>query len=75
MRVLKLTLGKIFFSAIFPSASIFQCEASGRSLLASGRVQLKWTDCQATHRSLSHAYVQHGSRRVSEPFGRGPHKL
>jgi hypothetical protein len=31
MRVLKLTLGKTYFSANFPQVSDFQCEASGRT--------------------------------------------
>jgi hypothetical protein len=36
------------FSANFPSVSIFQCEASGRSPLAFGRVRLRRPDGQMT---------------------------
>jgi hypothetical protein len=44
MRVLKLTLGKIFFFANFPSVSGFQCEASEWSPFKSGRVRLRRPD-------------------------------
>jgi hypothetical protein len=48
MRVLKLILGKIYFSTNFPSVFIFQCEASGRYSLASRRVKLRRPDGQVT---------------------------
>jgi hypothetical protein len=60
MRVLKLTLGKIFFLQFFPSVSVFQCEAFGRSLLESRRVWVRCPDSSVTRpdmRDLSHAYV------------------
>jgi hypothetical protein len=36
------------FSANFSSVYVFQCEASGRSLLASGRVRVRRPDGQVT---------------------------
>jgi hypothetical protein len=59
MRVLKLTLGKIFFLQIFPQFLSFHCEASEWSLLASERVWLKRPDSKITRSDaggLSHAY-------------------
>jgi hypothetical protein len=56
MRVLNMTLGKIFFSAIFPSVSVFQCEASGR-------LRLRCPDGKVTRPDpcgLLHAYVATG---------------
>jgi hypothetical protein len=49
-----------FFFANFPLVSSFQCEASGRSLLASRRMRLRCPDSKGTRpnaRGLSHAYV------------------
>jgi hypothetical protein len=59
MRVLKLTLRK-YFSAIFSSVSVFQWEASGRSLPVSGQMRLRCRDNKATRPDacgLSYAYV------------------
>jgi hypothetical protein len=43
MRVLKLTWEKLIF-VHFPQFSVFQCEASGRSLLTSGLVDFRCPD-------------------------------
>jgi hypothetical protein len=50
MRVLKAVFKENIFSANFPSVSIFQCKASKRSPLASGRVRLRRPDGQVTRR-------------------------
>jgi hypothetical protein len=48
MRVLKLTLGKNNLCKFFPQFLSFQCEASGRPLLASRQVWLSWPDSSVT---------------------------
>jgi hypothetical protein len=48
------------FSANFPSVSVFQCEVSGWSLLASGQMRLRCPfskDTRPNARGLLHAYV------------------
>jgi hypothetical protein len=60
MHLLKLIVVKIFFYANFPSVSIFQCEASERSLLTSERMQIRCPDgkvARSDARGPLHAYM------------------
>jgi hypothetical protein len=78
MRVLKLTLGKIFFLQFFLQVSVFHCQASGRSLLASDEcgsgVQMVKLHLWTRAACRMHMW-QRASERVSDPSERGPHKL
>jgi len=80
MRVLKLTLKNLISVNFFSIFILFQCEASGRSLLTSGRISVRtvlfWSPDGNGAQSSGRDLVESGRSRqppdgrLVKPFGR-----
>jgi hypothetical protein len=79
MRVLKLTLGKIYFFANFPLVSVFQCETFGRIYscvrMHAAQMSRRLSDTSGHARSCLVLTWQWPSGRVSYMFGRVPYRF